>query len=74
MFPLKRHLAFLFERFAVTFAVLKKSIPWEEVIKKPKKEKYLKAHLANQDWPGLQRKLLKKRLNKLFGIMFDCGF
>jgi len=49
MFPLKRHLAFLFGPFAVTFAVLKKLITWEEVIKKPKKEKSLKAHLANQD-------------------------
>lgn len=66
MFPLKRHLAFLFGPFAVTFAVLKKLITWEEVIKKPKKEKSLKVHSANQDLPGLQRKLLKKRLNKLF--------
>ena len=49
MFPLKRHLAFLFGPFAVTFAVLKKLITWEELRKKPKKGKSLKAHLANQD-------------------------
>lgn len=70
---MQRRLAFFFP----TFTLQHKKIKWEEEIKKPRKERYSRDLLENQDPPSLprQRRMLRSRgrVDQLIACLPQAG-